>query len=72
MSRATFEVVPVEDTWVIRMPGDSIWETRPTKAEAIQRARELGRRYATWRVRVLSRVGELETELDSPEPPPAS
>lgn len=67
MTRALLEVVPVDGGWLIRMPGDSLSELRDEKGEAIARARELGRRYDSWRVRVLTRTGGVETELASPE-----
>lgn len=67
MSRALFEVVPVEGGWLVRMAGDSMSELHGGKAEAIQRARELGRRYDEWRVRVLTRSGDVESELEPAE-----
>ncbi len=72
MSGALFEIVPIDDGWVVRMPGDSVFEFRPSKSAAIQRARQLGQSYGTWRIRVLSSSGEVDTELASPETPPAS
>jgi hypothetical protein len=68
MSRAVFEVVPVDDAWLIRMAGDSVAEIHASKTEAIQRARELGHQYDEWRVRVLSQNGRVESELSSTEP----
>jgi hypothetical protein len=72
MTRALFEVVPVDGGWLVRMPGDSVSELRGGKSEAIQRARELGRQYDAWRVRVLTASGSLESELSSAPSPPAS
>lgn len=69
MKRAFYEVVPVSGGWVIRMPGDSVSEFRQGKAEAIQRARELGGRYDAWRVHVLTQAGGVEAELSSAEAP---
>jgi hypothetical protein len=71
MTHAFLEVVPVHDGWLIRMPGDSISELRPSKSEAIARARELGRRHDEWQVHVLTESGGVETELSSAEAPPA-
>jgi hypothetical protein len=69
MRRAFLEVVPAEDGWLIRMAGNSASEHRATKAEAIQRARELGRRHDMWRVRVLTKTGRVEREISSPQAP---
>lgn len=71
MSRAVLEVVPNEQAWVVRMPGDSVWEVLPNKAAAIHRARTLGARYDEWLVRVLAPNGLLETELRSSDRPSA-
>jgi hypothetical protein len=67
MSRAFFEVAPIDDRWVMRMrmPSESVFEFCPSQAAAIYRARELGRHFDAWRVRVLSPSGELEKELIS-------
>lgn len=65
MSRASYEVVPVDDGWMVRMAGNSHWEMYASKPEAIQRARKLGRQYDEWHVRVLTRNGTVEQELSS-------
>ena len=72
MSRAFFEVVPEPNGWLIRMPGDGVSELCSSKPQAIQRARELGRRHDTWRVRVLTASGDVETELSSTDTSTAS
>lgn len=66
MGRVVYEVLPFGDEWLIRLAADSEWETVKTKTEAVRRARELGRRYAEWSVRVLSDAGTVETEYTSP------
>lgn len=69
MSQAIFEVVPLDAGWLVRMPGDSVAEVRPTKTDAVKRARELARSYGDWRVRVLTSTGSVEAELTSAEVP---
>lgn len=65
MTRAVYDVVPADGHWVIRMAGNGMWETLPTKGEAVRRARELGRRHDTWLVRVHTASGAIEEELAS-------
>jgi hypothetical protein len=65
MTQATWDVVPQNGGWLVRMAGDSISEWHAMKAEAVRRARELGRPYDVWRVRVYSPAGTLEQELTS-------
>lgn len=73
MSRANFEVIPVDGAWLVRIPGDSVAEVRPTKADAIRCVRTLGARFSDWRARVYTESGAVEAELTpSEEPPPAS
>ncbi len=72
MSQALFEVVPLDGGWLLRMPGDSSAEVRPTKLDALKRFRELARGHEDWRVRVLTTTGNVEAELTSAEIPPAS
>ena len=72
MSRAIFEVIPVEGAWLVRIPGDSVAEVRPTKADAIKRVRSLAAGYDDWRARVFTTSGALEAELSPSETPPTS
>lgn len=72
MSRAIFEVIPIEGTWLVRIPGDSVAEVRPTKAAAIDRVRSLAASYPDWRARVFTETGALEAEIAPSETPPAS
>ncbi len=67
MTQALYEVVPEGRGWRVRMPGDSVSELYADKGAAIHRARELGRRYDAWRVRVMTENGRVETELSSAE-----
>jgi hypothetical protein len=67
MTNAMYEVVPEGQAWRVRMAGDSVSELYADKGAAIHRARELGRRYDAWRVRVLTENGRVETELSSSE-----
>ena len=64
-TKALYEIVPLDEGWLVRMPLDSETEMRATKGEAVRRARELGRRYGSWTVRVLTKSGEIEQELSS-------
>jgi hypothetical protein len=45
------------------MAGDSVTEWHAAKADAVHRARELGRQCDEWHVRVYSDGGDLEQEL---------
>ncbi len=72
MTHALYEVVPEHGAWRLRMPGDSVSELHANKADAVRRARDLGGRYDTWRVRILTEGGRVETELSSAESPAAS
>lgn len=65
MTQATYDVVPQNGGWLVRMAGDSISEWHAMKADAVRRARELGSPYDVWRVRVYSPTGSLEQELTS-------
>jgi hypothetical protein len=47
------------------MAGDSVHEWHSDKGEAVRRARELGRPYDVWHVRIYTRTGALEEELTS-------
>ncbi len=67
MTQVTWDVVPQNGGWLVKMAGDSISEWHAMKAEAIRRARELGSPYDIWRVRVYSQSGALEEELTSPQ-----
>jgi len=67
MTQATWDVVPQNGGWLVKMAGDSVSEWHAVKTEAIRRARELGRPYDIWRVRVYSQSGALEEELTSPQ-----
>lgn len=64
-ARATYDVVPSGGGWVLKMAGDSVSEWHATRAEAVRRARELGRAYGSWHVRVYTATGALEQELTS-------
>ena len=73
MSRAIFEVIPVDGVWLVRIPGDSVAEVRPTKTDAIECVRSLATSYEDWRARVFTTSGALEAELSpSGDAPPAS
>ena len=72
MSRAIFEVIPVEGAWLVRIPGDSVAEVHPTKKDAIECVRSLARAYPDWHARVFTDTGALEAELSSADTPPAS
>lgn len=63
--RANYDVVPMNGGWQLKMAGDSVSEWHASKSEAVRRARELGRAYGTWRVRVLTASGAVEQELTS-------
>ena len=65
MTHASYEVVPKNGGWMVQMPGDSVSEWHASKDDAVRRARELGRAYDTWRVRVLTDSGAVEQELTS-------
>ncbi len=65
MSKAVYDVVPVPNGWLIRLAGDGQTELAAGKADAINRARQLGRQYDQWRVRVLSASGGVEEEYSS-------
>jgi hypothetical protein len=65
LSFAAYDLVPVDGRWLIQMAGDSQSEIADSKATAIARARELGARYAEWKVRVYTDAGTLETEISS-------
>jgi hypothetical protein len=65
MNRVDYEVLPMGSEWMVRMAANSHWEIHPTQAEAVRRARELGRRHAQWSVRVLGADGALEAEYTS-------
>jgi hypothetical protein len=64
-TRATYDVIPNGGGWTLKMAGDSVSEWHASKDEAVRRARELGRAYGTWRVRVYAASGALEQELTS-------
>ena len=72
MTHAFYEVVPEHGAWRVRMPADSVSELHAEKGQAIRRAQELGRRYDTWCVHVLTESGVLETELSSAQPAAAT
>ncbi len=72
MSRAIFEVIPVDGAWLVRIPGDSVAEVRTTKTDAINCVRMLGAAYDDWLARVFTDSGALEAELSPSETPPAS
>jgi len=72
MNRAIFEVIPVEGAWLVRIPGDSVAEVRPTKTDAINCVRSLARAYDDWRARVFTDSGTLEAELSPTDTPPLS
>ena len=73
MSRAIFEVIPVDGLWLVRIPGDSVAEVRPTKTDAIECVRSLATSYDDWRARVFNTSGALEAEISpASEGPPAS
>ena len=65
MTQAIYDVLPERGGWLVRMAGDSIHEWHADKGTAIRRARELGRPYDLWRVRVYTGAGTLEEELTS-------
>jgi hypothetical protein len=69
MSYALYEVLPVGDEWLVRLAADSQSELLPTKPAAVRRARELGKQYSDWRVRVLSPTGKIEAEYSSEQVP---
>jgi hypothetical protein len=66
-TRATYDVTPQNGGWLIRLAGDSVSEWYEGKADAVRRARELGRRCDEWNVRVYAPGGALEQELTSKE-----
>ena len=68
MTQAIYDVLPEGGGWLVRMAGDSIHEWHADKSDAIRRARELGRPYDLWRVRVYTGAGTLEQELTSTQP----
>ncbi|HSQ66666.1 MAG TPA: DUF2188 domain-containing protein [Polyangiaceae bacterium] len=66
MSRAVYDVVPMNDGWLVRMAGNSHSEWHAGKDEALHAARRLAREADEWQVRVFDISGKLETELHSP------
>lgn len=72
MSQTIFEVIPVDGAWLVRIPGDSVAELRPTKSDAIERVRSLAERCDDWLARVYGMNGTLEAELVPSMPPPES
>ena len=67
MTQANYDIVPVNGGWLVKMTGDSVSEWHSSKGDAVRRARELGRAYGTWHVRVLAPNGAVEQELSSAE-----
>jgi hypothetical protein len=65
MTQATYNVVPKDGGWLVCMSGDGVHEWHAEKDVAIRRARELGRPYDQWRVRVYNFAGALVRELTS-------
>ena len=66
-THASYDIVPSNGGWLVKMAGDSVSEWHSSKGEAVRRARELGHAYATWHVRVLTAAGAVEQELSSVE-----
>lgn len=71
MSSVTYDVVPLNGGWLVKLAGDSVSEWHAAKSEAVRRARELGRRCDEWHVRVFGQTGAIEQQLDSKQQAPS-
>jgi hypothetical protein len=65
MSLAVYDVVPMNDGWLVRLAGNSHSEWHPGKDEALHAARRLAREADEWEVRIFDAAGKLETALHS-------
>lgn len=62
--RTVYRVAPVDEGWLVELPGDSVKELATSKASAVARALELARRAPSGGVIVVDREGRVEQELD--------
>lgn len=62
--RTLYHVAPEGLGWLVTIPGDSVEELKPTRAEAIARATELARSVPSARVIVTGIDGSVEQVLD--------
>ena len=61
--RIEYHVLPARQGWMVKVPGDGVEELYASRTEALTRARELGSKHPSARIRVLDGQGRVEGTL---------